>query len=476
MVKKIALAMTALPFIAMAGTNDPSMDLLIQKLIEKNIINAEEAVALTQDMSKMVDERNKALTGDLAKKVSDVKIKSKAKTIEFNGVHYFGLTSNNYDTKNANNGDKSSGFEMRRNYLQLKGYLTDKDYFRVTLDAIKELESDPTKNGQSTGYSTAFIKYAYLWLDNILPLNTGVEIGIVHRPWIDYEEHNGWFYRSINKVALEDKFSTAYYNKSGTATSITVGPDILNSADLGINFKSQSPFFSSEIGIMNGEGYHADKTAANQQNSSGLSLEWRLTGHIFGNGEKVGKYDLRKESYANISFAGIRSKNHKDNSLVADDSAEFDRKGYWLHAVYNHPMFLIAGQISKTKDDLNQAGTTASSYNKEYKVSSVNTEIRPLKDWTILGRFDKLETEYANANSATTDAQTKYNDKNVGDATQYILGVAYNFNKYVTFIANYKKVNAKDTTASASLNGSPATTVGDILDKKTYMLTTEVKW
>ncbi|MDD2838353.1 MAG: hypothetical protein PHX59_05300, partial [Sulfuricurvum sp.] len=90
-----------------------------------------------------------------------VNVKSKAKTLEFSGTHYFGLTSNNYGSENYNGGDKSTGFELRRNYLQVKAYFNDKDYFRVTMDTTKELES-------STTYATMYAKYAYLYLDEVL--------------------------------------------------------------------------------------------------------------------------------------------------------------------------------------------------------------------------------------------------------------------------------------------------------------------
>jgi len=42
----------------------------------------------------------------------------------------------------------------------------------------------------SAGETNVRLKYAYLYLDNILP-STGVEFGQAHRPWIDYEEHSG---------------------------------------------------------------------------------------------------------------------------------------------------------------------------------------------------------------------------------------------------------------------------------------------
>lgn len=385
-----------------------------------------------------------------------VNVKSKAKTLEFSGTHYFGLSSNSYGEQNWNGGDKSTGFELRRNYLQAKAYFNDKDYFRVTMDTTKELES-------TTSYANMYVKYAYLYLDKVLPY-TGVEIGIAHRPWIDYEEHNAWNYRSINKVILEDKFSTAA--TGGLTTTTSVGPDVLNSADLGVNFQTKTPYVSSELGLFNGEGYHADKNANNQQNSSNLSFEWRLTGHLLGNGEQVGKYKLDKDTYANISFAGLSSNNHKDNSQTVNDAAEYDRNAYWFHFVYNQPEFLIAAQYDVSKDKVQDTGAET-----KLKMWSVNGEVRPAQDWTVLARYDSLKTEYSGSASAATK-----NDTNVGDATQFIYGVAYHYNKNVKFIASGKTVNAKDETV-AKINGvNQSYAVGDQLDKQSWMLTTEVEW
>ncbi|MDD2949657.1 MAG: hypothetical protein PHU29_02605 [Sulfuricurvum sp.] len=380
-----------------------------------------------------------------------VNVKSHAKTLDFSGTHYFGLTSNSYGEKNWNGGDKSTGFELRRNYVQVKAYFNDKDYFRVTMDTTKELES-------TTSYATMYAKYAYLYLDKVLPY-TGVEIGIAHRPWIDYEEHNSWYFRSINKVILEDKFSVA---AGAAGASKNVGPDVLNSADLGVNFQTKTPYFSSELGIFNGEGYHADKAANNQQNSSDLSFEWRLTGHIMGNGEKVGKYKVDKDTYANISFAGLSSKNHKDNNLIVDDAAEYDRNAYWFHFVYNQPEFLIAAQYDVNKDKVQIGGAET-----KMKMYSVNAEVRPAQDWTLLARYDNMKTEYSNSASK--------NNANVGDATQIIYGIAYDYNKNVKCIASGKTVDSKDETTFTRADSTTAT-LGDVLDKQSWMLTTEVSW
>lgn len=377
---------------------------------------------------------------------------SKAQNIEFSGVHYFGYTSANPQTTapTASPDDKitvpvgidtaayaarSSGFELRRNYVQVKGFFNDKDYWRVTLDATKELAS-------SKSYADVFVKYAYLYLEGILPY-TGVEFGIAHRPWIDYEEHNGWYYRSFNKVLVEEK-----------ATPTEAGVDLVNSADLGINFKTKTENFSSEIGVFNGEGYHADKKAANQENDSKMSVEWRLTGHLIGSGKKVGKQDRAKDTYAHLSTFGLVSYNHKDDSVAQGAAGEYDRTFYGIHAVYNQPLFLIAAQYLTAEDKARNAVITDG---KEYDVWSINAEIRPFKDWTIIGRYDDYQIDKVAKNNGGTSVSA--------DGTKVIAGLAYKYNKYVTLIGSAKfideeKANGGDTGQS----------------KDVYMLTTEVKW
>ncbi len=378
-----------------------------------------------------------------------VNVKSHAKTLDFSGTHYFGLSSNTYGADNAKANDTSTGFEFRRNYLQVKAFFNDKDYFRVTMDTTDELES-------TTGNSNMYVKYAYLYLDKVLPY-TGVEIGVAHRPWIDYEEHNSWYYRSINKVILEDKFSV------NPTTSASLAVDTMNSADLGVNFQTKTPYFSSEIGLFDGEGYHP---ATNQKLSSGLSEEWRLTAHLMGNGEQVGKYKLDKDTYANISFAGIMSQKEKYDGSTQTDSQTNDKDMYLLHAVYSQPEFLVAAQYDVTKYKYD----TASANDRELKTWSVNAEVRPATDWTVLARYDHVDTKYTNNLGAATNAN------NTNDGTQIIYGVAYDYNKNVKFIASGKTVDSKQSNAAGALSTTANATVGDMIDKQSYMLTTEVNW
>ncbi len=382
-----------------------------------------------QKVGNFIQENNVAEI--MAKEVKGTPVTSKAKKIEFSGTHYLGFTSANKRVQSATV-DNSQGFEFRRNYVQVKAYINDKDYLRVTLDSTKEL-------GGTTTYANTFVKYAYLYLDKTFIPATGVEMGVVHRPWIDYEEHNGWFYRSFNKVALEHK-----------TTATEHGPDLINSSDLGFNLKTKTDYFTSELGMFNGEGYHSDKAANNQQNSKDLSFEARLTVHPLGGGKKIGKYDRTKEQYLNISGYGLSSKNHKDNSTTVGDAGEFDRMFYGVHAVYNHPMALIAGQYFKSKDDYKNGGATTDKV--EIDGYSINAEVRPVKDWTIIGRYDVFTKD----TTASTGVETRNND-----SKQLIYGLAYKANKNVTYIASGKTIKDKKAVAA---------------DNNVYMMTAEVKW
>ena len=363
--KKILLSTIAIATIATAGgLNDET------SYVNTDNSNAEIDALKSQmaNMSAKLNELEKKQTtpSQTIEKPKGITVKSHASVLKFSGTHYLGFVNTKDD-----NGDRTNRFETRRNYLQVKAYFKEnpKDYMRITLDTHNE-----------NGDSKVRLKYAYLYLDNVLP-NTGVEFGQAHRPWIDYEEHNAWNYRSISKTLVETKY----------------GADLTNSADRGVNFKTKTPYFSSELGVFNGEGYH------NKEDGEGLSGEWRLTGHLLGTGKKHAK---KSSTYANVSFFGQQNK--KSNKHGNEDLN-------WMggHAVYNQPEFLVAAQYIDVQDGIASKKGTGYSVNGEYRVTP---------KWNLLGRYDYFDM-----------------DDNSGEKKRAIGGVAYEYNKNVEFIANYTK-------------------------------------
>ncbi|NOQ30436.1 MAG: hypothetical protein GQ570_04855 [Helicobacteraceae bacterium] len=384
-------------------------------------------------MNKTQDEEIKTITK------KSVPVLAKASKLKFSGVHYLGYNYTNNKSLAANadsNGnaavpDNQTGkFEMRRNYVQVKAYLFDepKSFLRVTMDATTQnAESMDAAAGSTFAHMDVYIKYAYLYLDKVLPY-TGVEFGAVHRPWIDYEEHQAWFYRSISKVSVESKQAA----------------DLTNSADLGVNFKTKTPYFTSEIGLFNGEGYHSFDEANGVSNS----LEWRATAAVLGNGNK--KRKPKKDTYFDASFWGQANIHSAKNDKGVTDNATY--KIYGLHTVYNQPSFLISAQYTKAENEIKDV---TSKYNGEGYSVNGTYRFGTKKEWNLIARYDRWKSEKQNDASQTQETDN------------FIYGVSYQQNKNVRWILSGETYKALE---HRKYDGKP------IQDFDSVLLTSEVHW
>ncbi|WP_456464552.1 hypothetical protein [Persephonella sp.] len=373
--RKILLTAISLSFVSSVFGEEIS-DPVIKKLYEKGILTKEEAVQLQKDLTK-----------------KETPVSSKSKKLKFGGKAYIG-----YTFTDRNNGTDEGNFEVRRGYFITKFYFNKKDHIRFTLDITRQYKNENPDEGNEINFK---IKHLYLYKDisNIIPA-TGFELGIVHTPWLDYEEHSGWWFRSISKTFYEAKD----------------GAHLLPSADAGLEFKTKTEYFSSEYGIFDGEGYDhiGRKDRGNKGNKP--MIEGRITWHIFGGGKKKPK--PLSQTYANISLHALNSFNHRGS----DD----DLTVYQIHGVYNQPLFLVAGQYIKS-DWYKDSENKGNGY-------SFNFEIRPIMDHkvSIFGRYDRWDSK-----------KSKY------DREMFIYGIAWRMNKYITWIVNgittdYDKENSKD--------------------------------
>ena len=343
---------------------------------------------------------------------------SKSDKLKFSTLSYLGYTFNNRESGLKND---ESNFEIRRSYFQVKAYLLDdpKSYYRITFDAHQNAEDDLVLR----------TKYAYLYLNNILPY-TGIELGLVHRPWHDYEEHNAWYYRSISKVLIEAKN----------------GADLSNSADFGFNLKTKTKYFDSEIGLFNGEGYHSDDNDDNDDTSSqGMSLEWRTTAHLMG---VNGKDKQTKKTYLDASFFGQYNVKHKADSLAPNGYDDLIFMG--IHAVYNQPNFLISAQYIYSDDTAENSTYVSKQSGSGY---SINSEFRfgKQKEYRIIGRYD-LWTKEQLSGVKETDNKT------------YLGALAWEQNENLQWLANVIVTDNEDGSSRENENGTQ------------YMFTAEVKF
>ena len=363
--------------------------------------------------------QEKSVTTPSDKLALSVPVFAKTSKLEFSGTHYLGFVHGNYTNTVKGLDNTYDDFETRRNYFQVKGYFFDdpKSYIRMTLDTAQIKDNGSTSDA---GSWEVRLKYAYLYLNDILPY-TGVEFGQAHRPWIDYEEHHSWLYRSIAKTFVERGHDA----------------DFTNSADLGVNFKTKLDYFSSEIGLFNGEGYHG---LLDKDKNNGLSFEWRLTANLLGTGKKhVHKHDR----YADISFYGQdNTKDGKRGEILADGTSG-DFVWYGVNAVYNQAEFLIAGNYLKAETAADKFKGSGWSVNGEFRLLTFDTS---LEKWNIIARYDDWTLDNDVENTST------------------IAGIGYKWNKNVEFILNY------DNYESDAADGSK------IEQDERVLFTAEVKW
>jgi len=149
--------------------------------------------------------------------------------------------------------EERNTFRITRNYLDIQKNFREGGYFRTTVDVKQEREVDG-------GSYVVRLKYAYTCLEEVLP-GVNFKFGMTHKPWIDWEEHNGWLHRDLEKTFVESPG----------------GAHLLSSSDIGLALKGSGNSISWEAGIFNGEGYHGEELSRH----FGKSIEGRLSARLF---------------------------------------------------------------------------------------------------------------------------------------------------------------------------------------------------
>lgn len=340
----------------------------------------------------------------------------KSSKIKFGGKSYLNFTNTDYEKSSK---ASTSKFALNRLYFDVKAYLLQdpKSYFRVTFD----------RDQDNNGVQQVIVKYGYLYLNDVLPY-TGVEIGQAHRPWVDYEQNNSWAYRSIQKVFAENKNSA----------------NLTGSTDLGANFKTKTKYFSSEIGLFQGEGYKKK-----QAGDDGVSLEWRATAHLLG---ENGKGNATKKTYWEASFYGQYNAEHNKNANGDYDDLVF----YGLHTVFNTPSFQVAGQYISSADTADNNTYVSEGSGTGYNAHAL-ARLGAKKEFAVFARLDNWKKDQVSG-------AKEYNQNT------YTYGASWQQNKNIQWVANVITTDNeddfyyKDNSTDSGKNSNA------------YMLTAEVKF
>ena len=153
---------------------------------------------------------------------------------------------------NYNDKNEISSFNLKRGYFTIKTRLNDIISVRYTQDITNDSE------GGDMGNVEMRLKYLYLMLElkNIEGLqNTYFEFGMVHRPWLDFEQKlNG--YRVQGKMFV-DRYDLTSSAGFGITYAGLLGGEIDKDYQNRVSKDYPGRLGSFSLGIYNGGGYHA---------------------------------------------------------------------------------------------------------------------------------------------------------------------------------------------------------------------------
>ena len=166
----------------------------------------------------------------------------------FSGLFYLTYEDEEVD------GPGESQFFIRRAYLTTRVDVLPRLSGRITFDTSQDQEGD----GQ--GDMEVRLKYAYAHYDlgDLGPIRgLGLEGGIVHMVWLNFEEHIN-LYRMRDPMFVE---RTGIFNSAdfGTTLSGGFGRDLPAEFQNTVSSAYASRYGSFAVGVYNGTGYHGDE-------------------------------------------------------------------------------------------------------------------------------------------------------------------------------------------------------------------------
>jgi polyhydroxyalkanoate synthesis regulator phasin len=381
---------------------------ILKKLVEKGILTEQEAVSVMRDMEKEKKETNKETEVKIEQKVAEKvaaaepeqgkdlgKIVKALKGFKFSGLWY--LSYGNGKTGSTSGSQRFNNFNVKRGYLTVEKEILPWLSGRITTDVttvnFKTSNLGPGESASLDLNGSLDVRVKYLYAKFSAPdiaflTKPYAEVGLVHTPWLDFEEHVN-YYRLQDTMFIERNGITSSADYGVTLTSL-LGGVVNENYRKNVNSHYPGRYGSVQVGIYNGGGYHASEHNKNKV------LEGRIT--IRPLPDIIPGLQL--------SYFGVTGK--------GNDSSNPDWRANLAFASFEHEYFVLTGQYFWGK------GNGSGSDNNKKKGYSIFAELKPfaelepLRKFTAIGRFDHF------------DPDTSVSDN---ESNRYIAGVAYHIDK-----------------------------------------------
>jgi hypothetical protein len=274
--------------------------------------------------------------------------------------------------------DQTSAFVVNRAYVTVASGITPDLGARITFDTNQDGEGD------GEGDMEVRLKYAYgefVLPDLVFLRSNRIEFGIVHAPWLSFEEH-------VTRYRLREQM---FVERSGIVNSadfgVTVfgliGPTLNGDASSWLGDKFLGRHGSFAFGVYNGGGYHAPERNLNKVAEARLT--WRpVPDHLPG--LQVSVFGITGEG----NREGYRSMTPDWNLLLGMVSL---KTRTWTLALQG-----ITGEG-------NQSGRWVSSTDSTQALkvngASLFGEVKLTDHWRLIGGVDRFDREEGGAGQFT---------------------------------------------------------------------------
>jgi hypothetical protein len=359
-------------------------------------------LALVVSLCLLLSTAGAAMAAEEEVSQKDIETVVKAlKDIKFNLLWYLSyMSGEGADVGGAaGDGEDRNKFAIKRGYLRVTKGLMPWMEAHMTFDV-----SQVSDNGSSLDGSIAVrIKYAYAKFklpDVAIFTKPFIEVGVVHGPWLDFEEHVNW-YRCQDTMFIERNktFNSADF---GVTVVSLLGGEIDKEYQKKVNDKYPGRYGSMAFGVYNGGGYHASEKNDNKVFEGRLTVR-PLPDIVPG---------------LQFSYFGLTGKGN-----TSDDPDWNVNLGM---VSFEHEYVVLTGQYYNGK------GRQDGKDEHDKDGYSIFAEIKPLSKFSIIGRYDNFDP-----------------DDNVDDdeSDRYIVGAAYHLDKLHKnmILLDYDTVHYEDT-------------------------------
>jgi len=392
-----------------ALAQERELDPLLKILVDKGVLSRAEAQVVQAEYDAQQVQEKVEIQETVQQTVKENPAKAEPPK-GLAGVKYEGVVYLSYQ-----NGSEWSGVPGEKSiYSQFRvkrGYMTLKKEIRPWLEA----RMTPDVHQDDTGDYKVRMKYAYAkfkWKGNEYFNKPYMEVGMVHMPWLDFEEH-------INMYRMQD---TMFMERNGLFNSadlgLTVGslfgPELDDAYQHDVSKYYPGKWGSWAVGIYNGGGYHAKEKNHNKVIEGRVTLR-PLPNHLPG---------------LQLSVFGVHGKGNVSEPAWPGEIPDWKVLATMLS--YQHEWFVLSGTYYKGEG--NQKGTAVDDEGKaaDQKGYSFFTEIKfpEKKNWSFIGRYDRFDND---TDDPENDVQKRW-----------IAGIAWHIYKHNTLLFDYESLDHRN--------------------------------